>query len=51
MKKKSLGGLIIIAIGIILLLQKMNILSGDFWGYFWPVVLILIGLGLIFKNK
>jgi hypothetical protein len=40
-------GLIVIAVGIIALLVKLDVLSGSVWDYTWPAVLIIIGLSFI----
>ncbi|MBI2853171.1 MAG: hypothetical protein HYX84_08795 [Chloroflexi bacterium] len=40
-------GLILTAIGVLWLLTKLGILSGSLWNYFWPVVLIIIGISFI----
>jgi hypothetical protein len=44
-------GLILVIVGILLLLDRMELIPGGFWGYLWPVVLIVFGLHLIDKNK
>ena len=41
-------GLILVAIGIIALLVKLDVLSGSVWNYTWPVILIIIGLSFVF---
>ena len=40
-------GAIILAVGIIALLVKSNVLSGSVWDYTWPVILVIIGLSFI----
>lgn len=40
-------GLILIAVGIIFLLQNMEVISGEAWKIIWPVVVILIGVGFV----
>lgn len=48
---KAIWGLIIIGVGVLLLLQKFNYIDiGEFIGNYWPVLLILWGLGLVFKR-
>jgi hypothetical protein len=37
-------GLIILAVGIIALLVKLDVLGGSVWDYTWPAILIIIGL-------
>jgi predicted membrane protein len=38
------GGLILVAIGVLFLLGNLNIVRGTYWIAYWPVVLIVIGL-------
>jgi|TARA_B100001971_G_C18244644_1_gene573364 hypothetical protein len=54
MKKGLLAGIILLAIGILLLLKTMGILSFSIWqgfGTYWPVGLILMGIAYMFKQK
>lgn len=44
-------GLILVILGVLFLLQQMGIISGDFWGYFWAIVLIVVGFGIMNKDK
>lgn len=39
-----LGAIILIAVGVILLLHSLNFFAFDIMRYFWPVLLIVIGL-------
>ncbi len=41
-------GIILIAVGVIALLVKLDVLSGSVWSYTWPTVLILLGLSFLF---
>lgn len=41
-------GLILIAVGIIALLIKLDVLTGSIWNYTWPVILIILGLSFVF---
>lgn len=45
---KSLLGLIILAVGGLLLVQ--NLIGLNFWHNFWPVILIVLGLGIILQG-
>ena len=40
-------GLVLVAIGIIALLVKFGVLTGSIWGYTWPAILIILGLGFL----
>jgi len=44
-------GLILVILGILVLLEKMGIVQGDFWGFFWPIVLIVLGFNMMKKDK
>jgi hypothetical protein len=41
-------GLILVAIGIIALLIKLDVLTGSIWSYVWPAILIVLGLSFLF---
>lgn len=51
----GLGGLILIFIGVVFLLNNFGVLSWEIWNTlwrFWPVILILGGLEILFgKSK
>ena len=40
-------GLILVAIGVIALLIKLDVLSGSLWDYTWPSILIILGLSFL----
>lgn len=44
-------GLFLIIIGIILILQKMEIIPGDFWDYVFPVIIIIFGIVLMDRSR
>jgi len=37
--------------GTLLLLSKLDIISGGFWDYFWPILLVALGAKMIFDRK
>ena len=41
-------GILLVLLAALLLLRQMGIISGDIFGYFWPLVIILFGIWLIF---
>ncbi len=43
-------GLTIILLGTFFLLRNLGVIEGDFWGWFWPSVIILLGLSMILKR-
>ncbi|MCA9333343.1 hypothetical protein KC960_05155 [Candidatus Saccharibacteria bacterium] len=46
---KIVWGIILIILGIIFLIQ--NILQVDVMQYFWPVILIALGIGAIYGRR
>jgi len=42
------GPVVITAAGVVLLLDRLEVLDVSVWDYLWPVALILIGLGITF---
>lgn len=42
---------ILIAVGTYFLLPKITGLEGEWFGTYWPVIFIIIGIGLLFKRK
>lgn len=45
------SGIILIIIGIGFLLQNLGYISGSVWNIIWPIILIVLGLNLIFRQK
>jgi hypothetical protein len=41
-------GLVIVAVGVIALLESLGVIDGSVWQYAWPVILIIIGLSFVF---
>lgn len=49
-----IGALLLIAVGVVLLLQSLGVLSWDLWATlwrFWPVVLLVIGVNLLLGSR
>ena len=44
-------GALLLLMGILLLLQRMDVIPGGPWEYFWPVVVIALGLSMILKRR
>lgn len=44
-------GLIVLALGIIFLMQNLGYISGSVWEIIWPSALIIMGLVILFRNK
>lgn len=48
----NIGGFILIVLGVFFLLDQLNIIPYWFdFEKFWPIILVIIGLGLIFRSK
>src|SRR3972149_2517929 len=41
------SGLLIIGIGVLILADRLNYLSGGFWDAFWPLLLVIIGISIL----
>lgn len=46
---RIIAGLVIMAIGILFLLQ--TVFNFNAWSLFWPIILVIVGLALIFRSK
>jgi len=44
-------GAILVVVGVLLLLQIGGFLSSIVWAYFWPALLIVVGLWFMFRHK
>src|SRR5579862_1162566 len=44
------SGLIIGSIGTVFLLKNLGYIYGDIWAYFWPGILIAVGLSILVKH-
>ncbi|MFH1015782.1 MAG: DUF5668 domain-containing protein [Chloroflexota bacterium] len=44
-------GLVLLAVGAIALLIQLGVLTGSTWSYFWPVLLIILGLVFLFRRS
>jgi len=40
-------GSILIAVGIIALLSKLEVIGSSVWSYTWPVILIILGVSFL----
>ncbi len=48
-----IGGVILLFLGVVFLLHTLGILPWGVWGVlwrFWPVVLIIVGLGILLRR-
>jgi hypothetical protein len=44
-------GLLIVVIGFLFFLRNAGLLPQDFWQYFWPLLVILIGIKIMLPEK
>ena len=44
-------GIIVVLAGILFLLQNLGIITGSVWGILWPLLVIVIGLGILFGRR
>lgn len=50
-RRRNLIGIIIIVIGVVILISSLNIFWWFQWAYFWPVLLIIVGLVIILTAR
>ena len=49
----SIWGIFLLFLGVVFLLQTLNVLRWGLWGTlwrFWPVLIIVIGLGILLRH-
>ena len=44
-------GIIILVMGLLLILQAMGFISGNFWMLFWGILLLVLGLKMVSKKR
>ncbi len=44
-------GTLLVFMGVLLLLDKLGIIHGNAWDYFWPIALIALGVSFITDKK
>ena len=44
-------GFLILLLGILMLLERLGVIHGGFWDYFWPVALIALGISMVFERR
>jgi len=42
--------IIFIILGLLLLLNAMGIVLGNFWGFFWAIIFLAIGISMLMKR-
>ncbi len=50
-RNRNILGIVLILVGVIVLLASLNVLWWFRWSFFWPVILIVIGLLIIFTAR
>ena len=51
MNRRLFWGSLVILIGLIMFLEAAGIVTGNIWRYFWAVLLVLIGIGILVPEK
>ena len=44
-------GFVLILAGVLLLLNHLGIVPGEFWDYIWSILLVALGLSMVFKER
>jgi hypothetical protein len=51
MNRRLFWGSLVILIGLIMFLEAAGIVTGNIWRYFWAILLVLIGIGILVPEK
>ncbi|MEW6050794.1 MAG: DUF5668 domain-containing protein [Candidatus Zixiibacteriota bacterium] len=43
-------GILLLLLGVLMLLSELDIIQGRFWNFFWPALIIAIGVSVIAKH-
>jgi len=44
-------GILLLILGVLMILDRLGIIYGTFWEFFWPAAVIALGAHLIIKHK
>lgn len=44
-------GSLLLILGVLMILDRLGIIPGDAWDYFWPVAVIALGISLLYGAK
>jgi len=44
-------GALLLVLGTIMLLDRMGIIEGGIWDYFWPIAVIALGISMIYRGR
>jgi len=44
-------GVLLLLLGILMLLNHVEIISGTVWDYFWPIALAVLGISMIVGSR
>jgi hypothetical protein len=44
-------GILLLILGVLMILERLGLIYGSFWEFFWPAAVLALGVHLIIKNK
>ena len=44
-------GALLLVLGVLMLLQRLGIIHGGVWDYFWPVAVIALGVSMLYRSR
>jgi membrane-bound ClpP family serine protease len=44
-------GFVLMILGVFMLLERLDILQGSAWSYFWPIAIMALGLSIVFNQR
>ena len=46
-----LVGMLLVILGVLMLLDRLNIIPGGIWEHFWPLAIIAVGIYVITRSR
>ena len=44
-------GSLMLLIGMLMLLDRLGYLPGDWWDYFWPLAIMALGISMVLRHR
>lgn len=44
-------GVLLLLLGGLMLLQRLHIITGTVWDYFFPIALVALGASMVFRHR
>jgi hypothetical protein len=44
-------GVLLLLVGVLMLLERLNVITGSVWDYIFPMALVALGVSMIFRGR